>query len=345
MASLVPMGTSIASQRHLQETQRLEQEAREWADKVQSKQSLDKSGLLREFEAQQLAAAKLLVDRRQEEERAVQERMFRKQQEAAEERDAQARETAERLAHTKRCGALSDQEALFRRQIEADQSRESERLHSRALEEHQRAKGDQERDRFLRQRSDAALRMAGDCQSARLAMSRSWSAEAEVAPCLVTQEAAGREAIVDDYNAAHETLAAQWEAQRTAASRVVAWKADGCYPVCGACQAAFGLFRRRHHCRWCGEVVCWRCSRFTEPQSSPPHPLHGLPAAAASSSAAAPERWCHRCLADPDRLVTEWLIHDLGPGPPRPDHRVDEDDWVCLLDPTEPDFRTQGLGT
>ena len=45
---------------------------------------------------------------------------------------------------------------------------------------------------------------------------------------------------------------------------------------CEACQASFGIFRRKHHCRYCGHVFCDSCTPsqmklppqfgYTEPQ-------------------------------------------------------------------------------
>ena len=29
---------------------------------------------------------------------------------------------------------------------------------------------------------------------------------------------------------------------------------------CEACQASFGIFRRKHHCRYCGHVFCDSCT-------------------------------------------------------------------------------------
>jgi hypothetical protein len=47
---------------------------------------------------------------------------------------------------------------------------------------------------------------------------------------------------------------------------------------CEACQASFGIFRRKHHCRHCGHVFCDSCTPsqmklppqfgYTEPQVS-----------------------------------------------------------------------------
>jgi|UniRef100_A0A7S4LJ82 serine/threonine protein kinase len=39
------------------------------------------------------------------------------------------------------------------------------------------------------------------------------------------------------------------------------WTPDKEAPQCAGCQAKFHFFYRRHHCRMCGAVFCWRCSR------------------------------------------------------------------------------------
>lgn len=38
------------------------------------------------------------------------------------------------------------------------------------------------------------------------------------------------------------------------------WKPDNSSRICHCCHSRFTFFRRRHHCRACGELVCWRCS-------------------------------------------------------------------------------------
>ena len=43
----------------------------------------------------------------------------------------------------------------------------------------------------------------------------------------------------------------------------VEWKSDAASRVCESCGARFTLFRRRHHCRGCGNLVCGRCSTRT----------------------------------------------------------------------------------
>lgn len=38
------------------------------------------------------------------------------------------------------------------------------------------------------------------------------------------------------------------------------WVPDSRADKCACCSEAFGLWRRKHHCRLCGQVVCWACS-------------------------------------------------------------------------------------
>mmetsp|Transcript_74072 Transcript_74072/g.205800 ORF Transcript_74072/g.205800 Transcript_74072/m.205800 type:complete len:295 (-) Transcript_74072:250-1134(-) len=40
------------------------------------------------------------------------------------------------------------------------------------------------------------------------------------------------------------------------------WVADSAASHCRACDVAFGLLTRRHHCRSCGDIFCGRCSSF-----------------------------------------------------------------------------------
>jgi len=38
------------------------------------------------------------------------------------------------------------------------------------------------------------------------------------------------------------------------------WLSDGEAARCSACSVEFGTLTRRHHCRACGQIFCWRCS-------------------------------------------------------------------------------------
>jgi len=42
------------------------------------------------------------------------------------------------------------------------------------------------------------------------------------------------------------------------------WVPDQLVIQCTCCQAPFTLFRRRHHCRACGQIFCSDCSKFTK---------------------------------------------------------------------------------
>lgn len=43
---------------------------------------------------------------------------------------------------------------------------------------------------------------------------------------------------------------------------MVPWKKDKDEKQCGGCGAGFGLMRRRHHCRLCGNIRCKECCNF-----------------------------------------------------------------------------------
>lgn len=42
------------------------------------------------------------------------------------------------------------------------------------------------------------------------------------------------------------------------------WVPDHLVVACSCCNASFSLFRRRHHCRACGQIFCADCSKFTK---------------------------------------------------------------------------------
>eukprot|EP01062_Namystynia_karyoxenos_P076220 TRINITY_DN7444_c0_g1_i1.p1 TRINITY_DN7444_c0_g1~~TRINITY_DN7444_c0_g1_i1.p1 ORF type:complete len:248 (+),score=63.39 TRINITY_DN7444_c0_g1_i1:88-744(+) len=46
------------------------------------------------------------------------------------------------------------------------------------------------------------------------------------------------------------------------------WLPDGDRPKCAGCRKTFGLTRRRHHCRACGEIFCDPCAPHT-PKMTP----------------------------------------------------------------------------
>jgi len=56
----------------------------------------------------------------------------------------------------------------------------------------------------------------------------------------------------EDIRAAFEKSALPWKIPR--------WVPDNIRPWCYVCHSTFHLFLRRHHCRMCGEVICYHCS-------------------------------------------------------------------------------------
>ena len=72
-----------------------------------------------------------------------------------------------------------------------------------------------------------------------------------------------------------------------AARAVSHWKADASAPSCGLCGAGFNLFRRRHHCRACGDVACDACA---------PEKAMALPEQFGCGPL--PQRVCTRCQAE-----------------------------------------------
>ncbi|RHZ23847.1 hypothetical protein DYB31_009586 [Aphanomyces astaci] len=95
------------------------------------------------------------------------------------------------------------------------------------------------------------------------------------------------------------------------------WVRDQDRPACSVCARAFHpLVRRRHHCRKCGEVVCFQCSNLFNTLDQQ------------SSSAAPDVRLCNRCVvqqqADAGRhlgvidanALKEWLDEELAENNP-----------------------------
>lgn len=61
----------------------------------------------------------------------------------------------------------------------------------------------------------------------------------------------------------------------------VAWMPDRLCKTCYSCDTPFTVFRRRHHCRLCGQVFCNTCSGFFVPaDKSSPHAVQPLAAMA-----------------------------------------------------------------
>lgn len=68
------------------------------------------------------------------------------------------------------------------------------------------------------------------------------------------------------------------------------WVVDNTRAHCVFCGVAFSTFRRRHHCRRCGEIFCDSCSDFTRDVANPAT-RPGAPVAAVENDA----RVCVRC--------------------------------------------------
>ena len=43
----------------------------------------------------------------------------------------------------------------------------------------------------------------------------------------------------------------------------IRWQSDSAATECPICDSRFGFFRRKHHCRICGNVVCGECSQHS----------------------------------------------------------------------------------
>ena len=41
------------------------------------------------------------------------------------------------------------------------------------------------------------------------------------------------------------------------------WMPDNLCKVCYSCEVPFSMYRRRHHCRLCGQIFCNKCSNYT----------------------------------------------------------------------------------
>jgi len=91
------------------------------------------------------------------------------------------------------------------------------------------------------------------------------------------------------------------------------WVPDKAAPNCSNCQAAFTLFKRRHHCRRCGNVVCDKCS---------PHRWY-LPHIDATRA----QRMCNNCYLEVRQKLAEDDYSAAGqadlprPGPPPPEKK------------------------
>lgn len=72
---------------------------------------------------------------------------------------------------------------------------------------------------------------------------------------IMTEECLSRQHQKDRHKAEEERLRAQWVAQEK-------WERDSESDSCRVCEKTFGVFRRRHHCRKCGRLVCGNCSKY-----------------------------------------------------------------------------------
>jgi FYVE zinc finger len=78
-----------------------------------------------------------------------------------------------------------------------------------------------------------------------------------------------------------EILGATPVAQFLSNSPIPTWIPDSERPACAVCKNNFTTFRRKHHCRKCGDVVCDSCSKrrveLTDPVRQPDKPAEGGP--------------------------------------------------------------------
>lgn len=80
------------------------------------------------------------------------------------------------------------------------------------------------------------------------------------------------------------------------------WEDDNSSAFCRVCNDAFTFYKRRHHCRWCGLLICYQCCgpRYL--------PLLG------TSFASHPQRLCIKCYkhftTDSHRAVSAILLNN-----------------------------------
>ncbi len=51
----------------------------------------------------------------------------------------------------------------------------------------------------------------------------------------------------------------RWQMSLSVSKVKMHWVNDDERSACMACNAPFGVMRRRHHCRFCGEIFCADC--------------------------------------------------------------------------------------
>ena len=44
------------------------------------------------------------------------------------------------------------------------------------------------------------------------------------------------------------------------------WMSDSSVKNCFDCGKSFSTIRRRHHCRFCGQIFCWKCAPVRAPE-------------------------------------------------------------------------------
>ena len=72
------------------------------------------------------------------------------------------------------------------------------------------------------------------------------------------------------------------------------WKDDASRSSCAECSRSFHwMFRRRHHCRFCGDIFCWSCASWMAP----------LDVSARHGYGRTSQRMCYACYAT---LVENW---------------------------------------
>jgi len=76
------------------------------------------------------------------------------------------------------------------------------------------------------------------------------------------------------------------------------WVPDDTVTNCKACQKAFGVWARKHHCRFCGQIFCDECSKWEA--VFVPESRRGEPGYIAK-----PKRVCEHCLCNIQKARTE----------------------------------------
>jgi hypothetical protein len=80
---------------------------------------------------------------------------------------------------------------------------------------------------------------------------------------------------------------------------VLKWQLDMDAPMCSLCGTNFNFFVRRHHCRWCGSVVCVKCNQNTL-----------IPKIGTKT-----QRFCNRCCLENEYVRSCFFVHNNGENP------------------------------